>query len=401
MVLALGMVPTVNMAQAFEYNTYGPTTESDHLWSIANEMRPSKWVTPQQMMIAIQQLNPRAFMYGNINGLKKGFRLRMPTLRMVRLIDALDSELKVQYQNKHWNPSGFAQSSDTKPTLVASTKTVTPTTIAKTTETTVATTTTPTPTQLQRDLPRPIAETSAIVMARVNPRFKNIDKQIKNIRGELAKQMQQTKLRVDVLEDENVVIKKQVMVVSNTLHKLSDRLNVEEQEFTNMIADLRAHQSDISAFFAEYGGFMMIAGGLIVLMFLVYGVFFSRQRHTKKTLGQDRRTKRTSKKACFVGQSGKPLFENDSPTKQPNIQTPIQPQAQADIEYDDEEEDEYDFLNSEEGTAAKLDLARAYIDMGDFVTARQVLREVRENGKPDLQQKAQKILEKIQTSTTE
>jgi FimV-like protein len=53
--------------------------------------------------------------------------------------------------------------------------------------------------------------------------------------------------------------------------------------------------------------------------------------------------------------------------------------AQDDSDEDDDAadlRDEYDFMGSEEGMPAKLDLARAYIDMGDNDSASDVLSEV-------------------------
>lgn len=59
--------------------TYGPTQRSDTLWEIATAVRPDKSVSPQQVMLAIQDLNPDAFIDNNINKLKAGQILRLPT----------------------------------------------------------------------------------------------------------------------------------------------------------------------------------------------------------------------------------------------------------------------------------------------------------------------------------
>src|SRR5690606_32112194 len=60
--------------------TYGPTTRDDTLWGIAAQNRPGRSVSTQQTMLAIQDLNPDAFIDGNINKLKAGQILRMPEL---------------------------------------------------------------------------------------------------------------------------------------------------------------------------------------------------------------------------------------------------------------------------------------------------------------------------------
>lgn len=59
--------------------TYGPTNSRDTLWEIAMKARPDRSVSPQQVMLAIQDLNPDAFIDNNINKLKAGQVLRLPS----------------------------------------------------------------------------------------------------------------------------------------------------------------------------------------------------------------------------------------------------------------------------------------------------------------------------------
>ena len=58
---------------------YGPIVATDTLWSIANATRPSASISVNQMMLALLRANPDAFITQNINGLKSGHILRMPT----------------------------------------------------------------------------------------------------------------------------------------------------------------------------------------------------------------------------------------------------------------------------------------------------------------------------------
>jgi len=82
--------------------TYGPTSSSDNLWSIAKSLRPAPSISIQQMMVAIQQLNPNAFIRGNINLLKKGQVLQGPTEQEARSITARQAIAQVSKQNKAW-----------------------------------------------------------------------------------------------------------------------------------------------------------------------------------------------------------------------------------------------------------------------------------------------------------
>lgn len=52
---------------------------NDTLWEVAVETRANRSISPQQAMLAIQDLNPDAFINGNINRLKKNQVLRVPT----------------------------------------------------------------------------------------------------------------------------------------------------------------------------------------------------------------------------------------------------------------------------------------------------------------------------------
>ena len=63
----------------YDGDIYGPTTSSDTLWGIASKVRPARAVSVQRAMVALYEENPQAFMGGNINRLKRGAKLRIPT----------------------------------------------------------------------------------------------------------------------------------------------------------------------------------------------------------------------------------------------------------------------------------------------------------------------------------
>ena len=66
-------------------------------------------------------------------------------------------------------------------------------------------------------------------------------------------------------------------------------------------------------------------------------------------------------------------------------------------ESDEDLEDEYDFINSTEGIPAKIDLARAYIDMDNSESALNILEEVISKGNEQQQKIAQALINKIRT----
>ena len=80
----------------------------DTLWSIASAQSAGTGITPHQMMVAIQQTNPSAFMNGNINQLKAHVVLDIPTASEVSAINSQVAATEVKRQNSEWS-AGAAQ----------------------------------------------------------------------------------------------------------------------------------------------------------------------------------------------------------------------------------------------------------------------------------------------------
>ncbi len=77
-------------------------SSSDTLWDIAAKNRPDSSISVQQMMVAIQELNPDAFINGNINLVKEGAVLRLPNADDVRNVTTRDAMAEVAVQNRQW-----------------------------------------------------------------------------------------------------------------------------------------------------------------------------------------------------------------------------------------------------------------------------------------------------------
>ena len=60
-------------------SAYGPVRKSETLWSIAYLLRPDTSVSTQRMMLAILETNPGAFAIPNVNALRAGATLRIPS----------------------------------------------------------------------------------------------------------------------------------------------------------------------------------------------------------------------------------------------------------------------------------------------------------------------------------
>ena len=96
---------------------YGPIRATDTLWSIANATRPSASISINQMMLALLRANPDAFITQNINGLKSGHILRMPTESELDAVGG-DAEILTEVLAQHtaWQAAtGAAAVADERP----------------------------------------------------------------------------------------------------------------------------------------------------------------------------------------------------------------------------------------------------------------------------------------------
>lgn len=89
-----------SLARGYQADTFGPTGPSDTLWTIAQRVRPDSSVSMQQVMLALQDQNPNAFMGGNINRLKRGEVLRVPTMEQIRSRSQAEANHVVAQQNE-------------------------------------------------------------------------------------------------------------------------------------------------------------------------------------------------------------------------------------------------------------------------------------------------------------
>ncbi|MCG7199544.1 hypothetical protein MD273_07390 [Marinobacter pelagius] len=91
-----------SLGRSYSANTFGPTGPSDTLWTIASRVRPDNSVSMQQVMLAIQDLNPDAFIGGNINRLKRGEVLRVPTRDQIQSRTRAEATRIVSQQNQEF-----------------------------------------------------------------------------------------------------------------------------------------------------------------------------------------------------------------------------------------------------------------------------------------------------------
>ena len=82
--------------------SYGPTDRNDTLWDIALKTRPEQSISVHQMMMALLEENTRAFAHNNINGLKAGYTLSVPSSDVIKQISKKQAISAVGQQNDLW-----------------------------------------------------------------------------------------------------------------------------------------------------------------------------------------------------------------------------------------------------------------------------------------------------------
>ncbi|MFC1684873.1 FimV/HubP family polar landmark protein [Pseudomonadota bacterium] len=80
---------------------YGPVQATDTLWNIAKTVKP-QGTSVHQMMMALQRSNPHAFYKNNVNNLKKGVILRIPSREEIEFLSNAEAKVAFRDQVEEW-----------------------------------------------------------------------------------------------------------------------------------------------------------------------------------------------------------------------------------------------------------------------------------------------------------
>lgn len=92
----------VDVAQTGGEVEYGPVRRGESLWAIAENLKPDPAITTEQMAMALFKANPEAFSDANINALKTGAILRIPTREALIELSPSQARREFQQQCKTW-----------------------------------------------------------------------------------------------------------------------------------------------------------------------------------------------------------------------------------------------------------------------------------------------------------
>ena len=95
-----------NIRSRADKKTQAYVDVQDTLWGLAIENRVAPDVSSYQMMVAMHKKNPQAFPDGNINNLKAGVVINLPTEAEARAVSSAQAAVEVHRQTALWKQGG-------------------------------------------------------------------------------------------------------------------------------------------------------------------------------------------------------------------------------------------------------------------------------------------------------
>ncbi len=83
--------------------TYGPITSRDTMWKLGNKFRHRNNVSVYQVMVATLKKNPSAFEYDNLNGLRNGSIIKIPSHKEVSAIEPHYAKERADADDELWS----------------------------------------------------------------------------------------------------------------------------------------------------------------------------------------------------------------------------------------------------------------------------------------------------------
>lgn len=315
---------------------FGPTTPSDNLYRIAIQLKPSFLVTEEQVMIALLKYNPEAFDVQNINAIKPGKVLRLPSLKLIRDIAPRFAHYEVKRQNADWKERIEKDTKKNTPVLQDKTELNT-TTIARTTKT-------------------KIQATAAASPEKVKPAPKVESKSAEEPKGQYSTPALDS--RISTLELQNSTLQGQLTTMGHQLNAIQQQIiQLKTPKVESSSLPIKLDTTSVKSFIVSMQNKLGTLGFILTVIFgFLFIIFFLR--------------------GLFAGAS----------KRKASLTAAVAPTVN---------KEEYDFLGSEESIPAKLNLAHAYLEMGNHIAARDVLNEVILKGDLAQQAEARELLNKI------
>lgn len=344
---------------------YGPITKQDHIYALAKKFHFDTHVTMQQIMIAILHQNPQAFANNNVNEMIPGSMLTIPTLAQIELIPADLAKALVLEQDHQWQKVQVAQLEKVKQAKFLAVQ-IAKQKIAERTaeekdakekiaaEKKAAAEKAAVNNKILQPIPPQYSVQAANLSAQYNKEIENLQQKLTTNEENFNKYEATMQQRLVSVEHENLAKPQVALPQENKIIPVVKKLD------TQPTTETKKHTVSYLLPNNKISWWILWAAAFLIVLIWM-----------------------PSKKKSATTERQEPIVSLKNAAKEEK--TAI------------ENEDEYDFMNSQEAMPAKLDLARAYIDMEDFASAKMLLEEILNKGNETECKEAKKILRSIKT----
>jgi FimV-like protein len=423
---------------------YGPVQRGDTLWRIAKDWSEGSGLSINKVMLAIQRQNPQAFSKNNINLLQRGAILRMPHRDEVNSISSASAISEVTKQSDEFQSHrSINMASSTVPLLAEESVAIAPAQseeqIGEQTGEQIAQSEEPLPEPLAVDEPIPAEMRTDLPPSQLELLPPSEDSSLGGASGfeeseaeaddavsgqVLSEELARTEEELINQQQKNDYLEQRLQELEGQLAE-SREATVEDKNLASMEERLREERLGDPQTAAPkvvsspkqdepwYSRFSLWLLGLLVLVAVVAGWLMSR-RGSSDTVVSDlggapdplRKIKDEAEdvlrvldseppeKVAAENEAGEDTLEEaiaaepETPATGESEETQTTP-ARKDIS--DEDEDAHVLDEESADPEIQLDLARAYISMGDKEAARVILEEVIANGSEEQQAEANKM----------
>lgn len=349
-------------------NQYGPTTRADTIWVIANRIHPDRSVSIYQTMAAIVDLNSDVVVDDEINVLPVGVMLTLPTANQIRATHAENAR--------------------------------------------------------KRMIPKLGGSLTDIAFDFTNEELAHKSEELVLAESELAEE----RTRVGRLQDELADWQSRYDAVQQQLERTELELTSAQESRDSAVAALQELReieqnrtasvtSKVSQYWQQQGqtGWLLAILALVMLILLTAVLFGKRRKQDseddapypkaaaryladRKDTSADKKAKQ--EKASADQEDASENADSAEVNKADfrdidEIIDEAEADADADSDIDPGQTPEEAEQAAREELAAQIDLARAYLEMGEFDEATAALEEVMPMGDAELQQEAEQLLAKV------
>lgn len=405
-------------------NEYGPVQSGETLWRIAKDWSAGSGLNLNKVMIAIQRENPDAFSRNNINLLQRGAILRMPDIDSVNSISNTTANNEVKEQESVFQ-SRQSMASSAAPLLLDE-NTAPQTTSLPSQQAAEEVQSATTEAQESVEEERDLADTSEPLSLETEPQLELVPPSLESVpestsgfeeleEGSDASGSVQS-LREELARSEEELINQQQQnaYLEQRMKELESQLaesqanKVQDENLASMEERLREERLASAAKAAQpkdepwFSGLILWLVGLLVLVAVVAGWFMS-----QRSGSSDATADTSDALRGITGEAEDVLRVLDSEPSEPEQSGSSEIAVAEDSESDAtvvapkpapaktkiaETQDDAELLDEESADPEiQLDLARAYISMGDKEAARVILEEVIAHGTDKQKAEASKM----------